>query len=681
MKILVSSTARFSIVLILSIVASLQQFDALAQTPKPGIDTLPEISSASVETSSIPVATTRREFPGVRLDKLNTAKYIPGDNPAFTETDFDDSNWNQLQKTDANAFELDTIYWCRIKFRTQPDISHQPLVLYLYWQGAMEVYLNGKQVYSFGRIVSSPEGIFIQDATHYPLRKLTLQLSGVPDTNVLAFRFAQHNNFGKLKGSPNMLASSPSIASSLHTLPVSELIDISRMNTALYYGFFFGINCIIVLLTFSQVNRKQKNRSLQLFGLFAFFTGLVALTNFIDLGTFNISTTTVLYFSFYNYFAYSLSSFFLLHVMRYLFDKENRITPWIYAVLLVTMLFAYYLSSLTGKDYSAIALVALVISLIELLRLSYLSVRKNVYGSGIILAGALIFTIAGPILEQLFSALGVTARPFWATLAIRISFYLSMPVSLSIFLARLSVRNNQLLARQRDELDLEVQERTQELRLEKKKSDDLLLNILPEEVAEELKTKGNAEAKQFNEVTVMFTDFKNFTQISEKLSPTELVNEIHTCFKAFDNIITKHNIEKIKTIGDSYMCVGGLPVINATNAVDVVNAAIEIQQFMQQHLNQRKTENKEPFEIRIGVHTGSVVAGIVGVKKFAYDIWGDTVNTASRMESSGEAGKVNISGSTYELVKDKFVCTHRGKISAKGKGEIDMYFVESITPF
>ena len=211
---------------------------------------------------------------------------------------------------------------------------------------------------------------------------------------------------------------------------------------------------------------------------------------------------------------------------------------------------------------------------------------------------------------------------------------------------------------------------------EKKRSEELLLNILPEEVAEELKTRGAAEAKQIDEVTVLFTDFKGFTQLSEELTPKELVAEINECFSAFDHIMQKHGVEKIKTIGDAYMAAGGLPTANTTHAHDVVLAALDVQQFMLEHKAKKEASGTLFFEIRIGVHTGPVVAGIVGVKKFAYDIWGDTVNTASRMESSGEVGKVNISGTTFELVKDKFICTHRGKIHAKGKGEIDMYFVE-----
>jgi adenylate cyclase len=211
---------------------------------------------------------------------------------------------------------------------------------------------------------------------------------------------------------------------------------------------------------------------------------------------------------------------------------------------------------------------------------------------------------------------------------------------------------------------------------EKKRSEELLLNILPHETALELKENGSTPAKDYEMVTVLFTDFINFTRASENLNAQQLVNNIHYYYSEFDRILAEHNIEKIKTIGDGYMAAGGLPVPNKTNPIDAVKAAIEIKDFMENDKNKRLKKGEEIFELRIGVHTGPVVAGIVGIKKFAYDIWGDTVNIASRIESSGEAGKVNISGATYELVKDKFTCIYRGKIQAKNKGEIDMYFVE-----
>jgi len=209
---------------------------------------------------------------------------------------------------------------------------------------------------------------------------------------------------------------------------------------------------------------------------------------------------------------------------------------------------------------------------------------------------------------------------------------------------------------------------------EKKRSESLLLNILPGETAEELKHTGKAKAKHFEEVTVMFTDFKDFTQASEKMKADELVEEIHFYFSEFDRIVTRYGIEKIKTIGDSYMCVGGLPVCNDTHAKDVVSAALELQEFIDVQKILRSRSGKTWFELRIGIHTGPVVAGIVGTRKFAYDIWGDTVNTASRMETCGEPGKVNISGATYEKIKDHFFCIYRGKVEAKHKGLVDMYF-------
>ncbi|MEZ5055666.1 MAG: adenylate/guanylate cyclase domain-containing protein [Saprospiraceae bacterium] len=218
----------------------------------------------------------------------------------------------------------------------------------------------------------------------------------------------------------------------------------------------------------------------------------------------------------------------------------------------------------------------------------------------------------------------------------------------------------------------ELEEKNTIIQKERKRSDDLLLNILPEKTANELKEKGKADARKYEEVTVLFSDFKSFTTIAETMSPEELVDELDECFRAFDDITSKYGVEKIKTIGDAYMCVGGLPDLNETHAKDVVNAAIEMQNW----LKARKAEKKDGFEMRIGIHTGPVVAGIVGSRKFAYDIWGDTVNLAARMEQNSEPGKINVSKDTYEKVKDDFACSYRGKITAKNKGEVDMYFLE-----
>lgn len=212
----------------------------------------------------------------------------------------------------------------------------------------------------------------------------------------------------------------------------------------------------------------------------------------------------------------------------------------------------------------------------------------------------------------------------------------------------------------------------------KRKSDSLLLNILPAKVADELKVDGSSKARRLDNVTVLFTDFKGFTQMSETLSPEDLVAEIHHCFSAFDRIMGDYGVEKIKTIGDAYMAGSGVPEPSETHAEDVINAAIAIRDFMVKRKNELEQEGRLGFEMRIGIHTGTVVAGIVGKKKFQYDIWGDAVNTAARMESSGETNKVNVSDATYSLVKDKFSFIPRGKVKAKGKGELEMYFAEPL---
>ncbi len=241
----------------------------------------------------------------------------------------------------------------------------------------------------------------------------------------------------------------------------------------------------------------------------------------------------------------------------------------------------------------------------------------------------------------------------------------------------LKVRERQLKMKQKA-LEEKIVIRTSELQKEKGKSEELLLNILPKRTAEELKKSGKAETRTHDFASVLFTDFKGFTFLAEKLSPKDLVNEIDHCFSKFDDIVGKYNVEKIKTIGDSYMCAAGVPEEDLNNPILITLAALDMANFMDEYGKDR-AKNKLPyFDLRIGIHTGALISGVVGKKKFAYDIWGDTVNTASRLESSGEVGLVNVSEVTYKAIKEYFDCEFRGEVEAKNKGKIAMYFVKRI---
>jgi ligand-binding sensor domain-containing protein/class 3 adenylate cyclase len=266
--------------------------------------------------------------------------------------------------------------------------------------------------------------------------------------------------------------------------------------------------------------------------------------------------------------------------------------------------------------------------------------------------------------------------PFWMEW-----WFILICAILLIFIVRaiIKLRERRLLA-EKQKLQEKVDERTAELLEEKERSDELLLNILPFETAEELKKNGYASVQQYDMVSVLFTDFVGFTNITEGITHQELVRSLDEHFRMFDEIMDKYRIEKIKTIGDAYMAAGGIPTRTVTNPLAVVAAGLEMIHRLQELNRKKELKGEKAWQLRLGIHTGSVISGVVGKNKFAFDIWGDAVNTAARMESSGEVMKVNISGATYQLVKDYFVCSARGKIKAKNKGEIEMYFVERLKP-
>ncbi len=268
-------------------------------------------------------------------------------------------------------------------------------------------------------------------------------------------------------------------------------------------------------------------------------------------------------------------------------------------------------------------------------------------------------------------------KPLWYFSNLAIALFLLMLLLLIwAFYEHLELR----YVRKQYLLEQIINKRTEDLVVEKEKTEALLANVLPKNTADEIMLKGKATKIKYNFVTVLFSDIQGFTQIAEEMNPEVLIDELDKFFFHFDSVVEKYRIEKIKTIGDAYMCAGGIPEKNRTNPVEVILAAIEMQQYMNKLKESSLLQGMKYWDIRIGIHTGTVIAGVVGHKKLSYDIWGDTVNTASRMESSGEAGKINISGTTYEFVRDFFICEHRGKMPVKYKGELDMYFVRGIIP-
>ncbi len=223
-------------------------------------------------------------------------------------------------------------------------------------------------------------------------------------------------------------------------------------------------------------------------------------------------------------------------------------------------------------------------------------------------------------------------------------------------------------------VEKELRIKTKQLEEEKKRTDSLLKNILPAEIVQEIKTKGTVIPRFYDEVSILFTEFSEFDLITSRVEPNLLLKELNEVFDNFDGIVQKYNLEKLKTIGDSYMIAAGVPQKMENHAERILQAAIE----MRDYIIKRNEDKEIKLEMKMGIHTGPVVAGIVGMRKFTFDVWGDTVNIASRMTSGCEPQKINISGKTYNLIKHKFECKYRGKLNAKGKGEIDMYFVNGL---
>lgn len=636
---------------------------------------------------------------------LNQWRWSYTKDTAMFRAGFDDSKWNSTPDR-AKPEIFNRPMWIRLQFRIDKKMVNEPLMFSITHLGASVIYLDGVKLYEFGN-PEKPETY--NNPQEFPV------LFTLHDTaeHVLLVHYGNKNagyNFRKLlnlDAGPQMLMYE---ASSGVDSVITKTRGISFV-AGILAGLFFALSILHFFIFL--YDRKQKAHGQ--YSLFAACIGWAFVTLFVQFGSHSVAWILNTGFVYPIVLGAGLIS--LVNFLHSLMPERKKFGYFISLGLFA----AVVIFRLSGSTLANLFIQILVIgSCMDALISVIISLRRKSPGAGIIGWGILFsggFLISIVVIGMLnggtinISENWLAAVLFLMLLAAAI---VSIPLSMSMYLAwsffhlnrnllqklqevealsektiQQEQEKQQILSGQKEKLEQEVVIRTaevvrqkeeleirnREISEEKKKSDTLLLNILPEEVAEELKTRGSAEARLLDHVTVMFTDFKNFTQIAEQMTPAQLVAEIHTCFKAFDEIISRHNVEKIKTIGDSYMCAGGLPLASPLHAENVIAAAVEMLAFVKQHAAERMAAGLPPFEIRIGVHSGPVVAGIVGVKKFAYDIWGDTVNTASRMESSGAPGRINISQTTWQLIQHKYPCTPRGKVEAKGKGAVEMYFL------
>lgn len=649
------------------------------------------------------------EYYGFDLDK--DWKYSYADDLAMATPRYDDSKWELVSsdllpgdKDEWTYENFNGIAWLRKELIIDSSLLQKPLVLSMSHYGASEVFIDCMKVVAYGKIGDKENTVYenIRDKPYI----FTFTTTG---SHLLAVRYA---NFNARSNEQWYRAEQPGFTSRIGMANIVINRDARNdVNITLLLMLLFGIFAALTIAHVFLFLYQPGIRSNLYFTILCFSLALLSLLVWISLFAKDPMWELSLHYSIpvcISGFYYAMSGFvnnlFAAKKMRF------KVISWMCLLAIPVFLLQYGI----GLMFYVALLVTIMLEAIILISKA---MYRKVHGARIIGVGMLLFTVfvfTTTVYLSLFwnisfdGSAGAVAFVLIAGLAI-----LSLPVSMSLYLAwsfaavnkdlkanlvqvqELSAKTIEqelekirLVETQKDQLEIEVAARTAQvvqqkeeiqqqnadLKHEKQKSDKLLLNILPAEVAEELKERGHSDARSFNNVTVLFTDFVDFTKAGERMSPQELVDELHVCFKTFDEIISRHKIEKIKTIGDAYLAVGGLPAADDAHALNAVLAALEIRTFMKQRRAQLGTRT---FDIRIGIHSGSVVAGIVGIKKFAYDIWGDTVNTAARMEQSSEPGKINISESTFTLVKDHVHCQYRGRIDAKNKGELNMYFVEA----
>ncbi|MCB2221131.1 MAG: hypothetical protein KQI35_12105 [Bacteroidetes bacterium] len=629
----------------------------------------------------------------LELNKL--WKYHPGDDTIWASPGYDDSNWDTIS-TRLNLLQVEDglftgIGWFRLHIQIDSSLRNKAYALLIDQQGASEIYLNGRLINTFGVVSDSVEN----EKTDNP--KVLPGLIQFNDSlqYLLAVRYSN------LRAKRNLEIFREANAG--FRLSIKEHNLAMQTLKAQVFASFLVIILFMVFLVLGLVHFLlfifyRKQRSNLYYSIFMLlFSGLIYVVilsnnvtenpNLSNRAGFVMSLLFPLFFIPLTGFLYSL------------FMKKIPKIFWITIALAVILSFLYFFDA-KGIQILYVGFVFLL--WIEVTRVVIRAMIKKHDGAWILGVGVLFFILFFTVIMIYvirYGDLNLSGQSILAMVfaLMTLAAILSIPVSMSVYLARDFAKTNvnlskqleqvkilsaktleqerekkRILEGQKEKLEILVKERTKELAAEKEKTEELLLNTLPLKVVNELKENGKSEPESFEDVTVYFSDIVGFTNISSQLEPKILIGELNEIFTGFDDIMEIQGCERIKTIGDAYLAVSGMPIRNEHHAENMVKAAMEIRQF----LEERNKTSQIQWQIRIGIHSGRVVGGIVGVKKYIYDVFGDTINTTSRMESNSEPMRINVSETTYLLLKDKFTFTAREPMQIKGKGRMQMYFLK-----
>ncbi|MEA3477506.1 MAG: adenylate/guanylate cyclase domain-containing protein, partial [Bacteroidota bacterium] len=624
--------------------------------------------------------------------------YHPGDDSSWAYPDLNDSDWDtaspilNLSNKDEDYFP--GIAWFRLHIEIDSSLRNTPAVLMLTQQGASEIYLNGKWVTTLGTI-----GTDQQEEVGYTPINLPLQIQFEDTTRyVLAVRYSNQNAWLLYKTYHQAEAG---FSVSMTILSIASRVVFFEMQSSFLIFFLFMVFLVLGLMHLLLYLFYKYNKSNLYYSIFmVLFSFLLANIILNEVLLSNPLTSTRL-----SYYTSLFFPLFFIPFIGFLYSLFYKKIPKLFWLILAIalLLVVLYFYSVNYIQYIFMAFTLMVF--IEVVRTVIRAWIKKKDGAWIIGIGVLLFILFFTSMMSLIltqNTVTISSNDPYGLLLITalLLAILSIPISMSIYLARdfaLTNRNlkiqleqvkvlsaktiqqekdkQKILEGQKEKLEVLVKERTKELAQEKEKTEDLLLNILPLKVVNDLKTTGRSVPESFENVTVFFSDVVGFTKLSTELEPNVLIDELNDIFTAFDDIMSACGCERIKTIGDAYLAVCGLPKPNDQHARNIIDAAIKIRKY----LEKRNAKASIKWRIRIGIHSGKVVGGVVGVRKYIYDVFGDTINTTSRMESNSEPMQINVSETTYEMVKDHYGFTPREIVEIKGKGEMRMFFLSEKT--